>query len=195
MRVPDSVPDEEALFLSDILATSYHQVKDTGVEQGDVVGIWGVGAIGLMVAKWAELAGASRIIIIDNVDWRLQHCKSKVPMCEIVNFDENKDVVKKINEMTAPGTHAGDSDKTRPAGLDVAFECAAGKWVFLTMSGSATKASTPGEYPKSMMHKIEVALSLETDTSEIVNELIMSVRPFGRCGVVSDILAGLALRT
>lgn len=27
--------------LSDILPTSYHAVVDTGVEKGDVVGIWG----------------------------------------------------------------------------------------------------------------------------------------------------------
>lgn len=44
IKIPDSVPDEEALYLSDILATSYHQVMDTGVAQGDVVGIWGVSA-------------------------------------------------------------------------------------------------------------------------------------------------------
>jgi threonine dehydrogenase-like Zn-dependent dehydrogenase len=27
--------------LSDILPTSYHAVVDTGVEKGDVVGVWG----------------------------------------------------------------------------------------------------------------------------------------------------------
>lgn len=118
-----------------------------------------------MAAKWCQLKGASRIIVIDNVDWRLQHIKSKVPECELVNFSEHKDVVGRINELTAPGTIAGDTDKTRPAGLDVALECAA------------------GEYPKSLLHKAEVALGLETDTSEIVNECIMAVRPFGRVGV------------
>lgn len=46
IKVPDSVPDEEALYLSDILVTSYHQVADAGVKEGDIVGIWGVGAIG-----------------------------------------------------------------------------------------------------------------------------------------------------
>lgn len=39
--IPESVPDEKALFLSDILPTSYHAVVDVGVKQGDVVGIWG----------------------------------------------------------------------------------------------------------------------------------------------------------
>lgn len=31
------------LFLSDVLATSYHCVVDTGVKKGDIVGIWGAG--------------------------------------------------------------------------------------------------------------------------------------------------------
>ena len=36
----DSTP---GLFLSDVLATSYHCVVDTGVKKGDIVGIWGAG--------------------------------------------------------------------------------------------------------------------------------------------------------
>lgn len=31
------------LYLSDVLATSYHCVVDTGVKKGDIVGIWGAG--------------------------------------------------------------------------------------------------------------------------------------------------------
>lgn len=39
LPIPDEVPDEKALYLSDILPTSYHCVTDTGVEKGDTVGI------------------------------------------------------------------------------------------------------------------------------------------------------------
>jgi hypothetical protein len=38
--VPDEVKDEQALYLSDVLPTSYHAVADTGVKKGDIVGIW-----------------------------------------------------------------------------------------------------------------------------------------------------------
>ena len=38
--VQDEVKGEQALFLSDVLPTSYHAVEDTGVKKGDVVGIW-----------------------------------------------------------------------------------------------------------------------------------------------------------
>lgn len=40
LPIPDGVSDEKAIYLSDILPTSYHAVVDTGVEEGDVVGIW-----------------------------------------------------------------------------------------------------------------------------------------------------------
>lgn len=40
LPIPDNVADEQVIYLSDILPTSYHAVVDTGVEDGDVVGIW-----------------------------------------------------------------------------------------------------------------------------------------------------------
>jgi len=48
IKVPESVADEDALYVSDILVTSYHQVMDTGVKEGDCVAIWGAGAIGMV---------------------------------------------------------------------------------------------------------------------------------------------------
>lgn len=75
----------------------------------------------------------------------------------------HKDVAGYINEITAPGTHGLDA--TRPQGIDVALECAA------------------GEYAKGWGHKIEMAMGLETDTSEILNEMIAAVVPFGTVGI------------
>ncbi len=40
LPIPDDIPDEKAIYLSDVLSTSYHCVMDTGVEKGDVVGVW-----------------------------------------------------------------------------------------------------------------------------------------------------------
>jgi len=94
-----------------------------------------------LAAKWCLLKGASRIIAIDNVQWRLDNVREKLgPKVELLNFDEFKNVPQKVNEMTAPGTHG--LDPTRPAGVDVALECAA------------------GEYPKGWGHAIEMAVGL-----------------------------------
>ena len=40
LPVPEGVSPEQALYLSDILPTSLHAVEDTGVKEGDVVGVW-----------------------------------------------------------------------------------------------------------------------------------------------------------
>ena len=40
LPIPQGVTDEQALYLSDVLSTSYHCVMDTGIEEGDTVGIW-----------------------------------------------------------------------------------------------------------------------------------------------------------
>lgn len=45
LKLPADVPDEKGLYLSDVLATSWNCVVDTGVEKGDVVAIWGAGKL------------------------------------------------------------------------------------------------------------------------------------------------------
>ncbi|SCV72328.1 BQ2448_3865 [Microbotryum intermedium] len=161
-KIPESIPDESALFLSDVLPTSYHCCHDTGVKEGDIVAIWGIGPIGLFAAKWALLAGASRIIGIDNIKWRLEYAQQKLgDKFESLNFDEHKDVAARINELTKPGSHG--LDHTRPAGVDVALECAAGEFA-----------------AKTLVEKVELAIGLATDGSAILNEMIKAVVPFGR---------------
>ncbi|KAF9553316.1 GroES-like protein [Agrocybe pediades] len=109
LPIPDDVPDEKALYLSDILPTSYHAVADTGVEKGDVVGIWGLGPIGMCAARWCQLKGASRIIAIDQIPERLAFAREKLGI-EVVNFKEEKQLTKKILELV-------------PGGLDAAIDC------------------------------------------------------------------------
>jgi threonine dehydrogenase-like Zn-dependent dehydrogenase len=42
------------------------------------------------------------------------------------------------------------------------------------------------EFGKSFVHKAELALGLETDTAEMINECLESVRKFGRVSVIAD---------
>ncbi|KAJ4491024.1 GroES-like protein [Lentinula aciculospora] len=147
------VPDEKALYLSDVLPTSYHTVVDTGVKPGDVVGVWGLGPIGQCAARWALLEGASRVIEIDRVHSRLQFAEDKSGI-ETIDFSQYSDVTKRIYELC-------------PRGLDVAPDC-----------------GTFHE-PKTLTHKIQKTLMLETDVSETINEMIVSVRKMGRCGIIA----------
>ncbi|PPQ65332.1 hypothetical protein CVT26_000047 [Gymnopilus dilepis] len=109
LPIPDGIPDEKVIYLSDILPTSYHAVVDTGVEKGDVVGIWGLGPIGMCAAKWAQLKGASRVIGIDKVPERLAFARDKLGI-EVIDFTKFTDVPKRLYELV-------------PRGLDVALDC------------------------------------------------------------------------
>lgn len=157
LKLPDDIPDEKGLYLSDVLSTSWNCVVDTGVKEGDVVAIWGAGPIGQMCAQMSFIRGAKRVIVIDggNAAWRLDLVKEKTPKVETINYTDlpsGTTVTSKLKEME----HGGP---------DVALECAA------------------GEYAKGIGHKIELALGLETDTSEILNEMITSVKSYGRVGI------------
>ncbi|KIW79587.1 hypothetical protein Z517_06199 [Fonsecaea pedrosoi CBS 271.37] len=157
LKLPDNVPDEKGLYLSDVLSTSWNAVVDTGVKEGDVVAIWGAGPIGQMCAAMSFMCGAKRVIIIDGgeASWRLDFVKSKLPKVETINFTDlpkGENIVSTLKKMEHQGP-------------DVAIECVA------------------GEYAKGWAHYFELLLGAETDTSEIVNEMIMSVKNFGRCGI------------
>ncbi|KAH7020826.1 alcohol dehydrogenase GroES-like domain-containing protein [Microdochium trichocladiopsis] len=164
LEIPDSVPEEKALYLSDVVSTSYNAVHDTGVYKGDKVAVFGCGPIGHMAAVFALKAGAAKIILVDT-EPRLSFVKSRWPAehkdkLEIVDYKKlsfgltkKPTVVSRLNELCDG------------RGPDVALECAA------------------GEYSKGWFHWLQLTVGLETDTSEIVNEMVESVRPFGRCGI------------
>ncbi len=72
-RVPETLSDEQVLFLADILPTSYEVGVINGmIGPGDVVAIVGAGPIGLAAALTARLVTPSQIIVIDLDDARLQ---------------------------------------------------------------------------------------------------------------------------
>ncbi|KAG2149919.1 GroES-like protein [Suillus cothurnatus] len=104
--ISNDVSDEEALYLSDVLPTSYHCVVGAGVQEGDTVGIWGLGPIGQCCARWAKLKGASRIIAIGQVPERLERAKERG--CEVVNLSMVKDVSQKVHEVVPGGLDAAN---------------------------------------------------------------------------------------
>jgi threonine dehydrogenase-like Zn-dependent dehydrogenase len=71
IKVPDSVTDEQALFLSDIFPTGYMAAENAQIEDGDTVAIWGCGPVGQFAIRSALMMGAGRVIAIDEVPERL----------------------------------------------------------------------------------------------------------------------------
>jgi threonine dehydrogenase-like Zn-dependent dehydrogenase len=108
-----------------------------------------------MCSDFAFYHGAKRVIMVDS-NWRLQYNQERNPKVEVLDYSKLKkgeSVTSKLKEMCDG------------RGPDVALECVA------------------GEYAKGWAHYFELMLGMETDTSEIVNEMITSVRNFGRCGI------------
>jgi len=98
LKVPDGIPDEKALFLSDILPTGYMAAENCEIKRGDTIAVWGCGPVGQMAIKSAWLLGAERVIAIDCVQERLQMAQD-VNMAEVVNY-ETSDVFDSLKTMT-----------------------------------------------------------------------------------------------
>jgi alcohol dehydrogenase len=74
--VPDHVPDDAAVLLSDILPTGFEIGVQYGrVKPGDTVAVIGAGPVGLAVIATAGLYGAAQVIAIDLDENRLDLAK------------------------------------------------------------------------------------------------------------------------
>ncbi len=99
--ISEELTDEQALFLTDILPTSYWGVENSGVKNGDTVVVLGCGPVGLLTIKWAAFTGAKRIIAVDYIGYRLEHAKKYG--AEIVNFEQYDNTGEYIKEITHGG--------------------------------------------------------------------------------------------
>ena len=98
IKVPEGIPDEQVLFLSDIFPTGYMGAENAEIEKGDTVAVWGCGPVGQMAIQSAWMFGAGRVIAIDNVPERLEMAETH-GRAETINFDEVK-VYDALQEMT-----------------------------------------------------------------------------------------------
>ncbi|MGH2908687.1 MAG: alcohol dehydrogenase catalytic domain-containing protein [Solirubrobacteraceae bacterium] len=64
--VPDSVSDEDAVFIADILPTGFAATRGAGLGAGDVAVVLGCGPVGLMATMCATRV-ARRVIAVDGV--------------------------------------------------------------------------------------------------------------------------------
>ncbi len=72
LKIPNSLTDEQVLFLSDIFPTGYMAAENCDIQRGDTIAIWGCGPVGQMAIRSAFLLGAERVIAIDDVRERMK---------------------------------------------------------------------------------------------------------------------------
>jgi len=74
--IPDKVPIEVAAMLEPC-AVAVHALGKTAIKRGDVVCVFGAGAIGLILAKLAYLNGAAHVFVLDIDDAKLDFAKKQ----------------------------------------------------------------------------------------------------------------------
>jgi threonine dehydrogenase-like Zn-dependent dehydrogenase len=112
MWVPQSLSDEQVLFLSDIFPTGYMAADFCNLKGGETVAIWGCGPVGQFAIRSAFLLGAERVIAIDTVPERLALAQST----GAVTLDFRKeDIYDRIQEMTAAPRIKPTSTRCRSA--------------------------------------------------------------------------------
>lgn len=98
LKLPAEIPDEKAVFLSDIFPTGYFGALNADIERGDTVAIWGCGPVGLFAILSAFMLGAERVIAIDKYPYRLQMARNGG--AETINYEEVDDLIQLLKDMT-----------------------------------------------------------------------------------------------
>ncbi len=97
-KIPEGVPDERALFLSDILPTGWVAAEWCDIKRGQTIAVFGCGPVGLMAMKAARLLGAGRVIAVDVLDYRRKLAK-RVADAETIDPHES-DPIEVIRSLT-----------------------------------------------------------------------------------------------
>ena len=114
-KIPDSVTDEQALFVGDILATGFWAAKISEIKNDDTVLIIGAGPTGICTLLCAALKDPKRIIACEKDPARLAFVRAHYPEVLTCTPEECEDFV-----------HS-NSDHS---GADVVLEVAGGKDTF-----------------------------------------------------------------
>jgi threonine dehydrogenase-like Zn-dependent dehydrogenase len=101
LKIESDLPDDEVLFLSDVLPTGFMGAEMCDIQPGDTIAIWGAGPVGLFAAASAKMLGAERVIAIDRFDYRLRKALTGAGATETINYEERPDVVEELKEITA----------------------------------------------------------------------------------------------
>ncbi|MFJ9543661.1 zinc-dependent alcohol dehydrogenase [Streptomyces sp. NPDC101225] len=101
IKVPQGPPDDRFVYLSDVLPTAWQAVEYAGVPEGGSVAVLGLGPIGDMACRVAQVRGAGQVLGVDLVSDRLRRARARgVETFDIRSFDGEKELVAAIRDRT-----------------------------------------------------------------------------------------------
>jgi len=152
LKVPDSLTDEQVLFLSDIYPTGWQAAYNCGiVRDKDTVAVWGCGPVGQFTIKSALMLGAKRVIAMDCVTERL--AMARAVGAETINF-EDANVLDALQDMTGG---RGPEKCIDTVGME----------------------NHGGPTVGAMMDRAKTAVGLASDRLESLRQAILACRPSG----------------
>ncbi|MEA2858945.1 MAG: hypothetical protein QOC72_984 [Methylobacteriaceae bacterium] len=152
IKVPDSLTDEQVLFLGDIFPTGWQAAVQCDIEPTDIVAIWGCGPVGQMAIRSAVLLGAKQVVAIDMLPERLGMAEAGGAIT--INFKEES-VVDRLNELTG----GNGPDKCIDA------------------TGMESHVSL--SQPDTLLDRAKQMMMMENDRPHILREMIYVCRPAG----------------
>jgi threonine dehydrogenase-like Zn-dependent dehydrogenase len=155
LKIESGIPDDQVLFLSDVLPTGYMAAEACDIRPGDTVAVWGCGPVGLFALLSARLLGAERLVAIDRFPERLWLAHDKMG-AETLNYSE-------------VDPHEALMDMTGGRGPDACIE--------------AVGSEAHGHGLQFAYDRAKQALLLETDRPIALREAILACRKGGTVSV------------
>ena len=121
-RIPDTVSDEQALFVGDLLATGFWAARISEITEEDTVLVIGAGPTGLCTLLCVMLKRPKRVIVCENSPERARFVKEHYPGVLVTGSEECRDFVLRHSD------HGGADAVLEVAGgtdtFRLAWECA-----------------------------------------------------------------------
>lgn len=152
-RIPDSVTDEQALFVGDVLATGFWAARISEITEDDTVLIIGAGPTGICTLLCMMLKQPKRIIVCEQSEERRNFVKQHYPNVLLTTPDECEDFVKNNSD------HGGADRVLEVAGGKDTFQlawCTARPNAIVTVVALYNEAQTlplPDMYGKNLTFK------------------------------------------
>ena len=121
-RIPDSVSDEQALFVGDVLATGFWAARISEISGDDTVLVIGAGPTGICTLLCVMLKKPKRIIVCEKSSERIRFIREHYPDVLVTEPEECKEFVLRNSD------HGGADVVLEVAGAEdtfrLAWECA-----------------------------------------------------------------------